>query len=110
MNKLIKKALKILLPLFLGGFALFWVYRDFDFARAGEVLLHGTHWGWMLLSLVFGVVSHILRGWRWKQVLTPLGVNPSRRDCVNAVFVSYAAHLLVPRIGVISRFGVLRPY
>ena len=41
MNKLLKKTLKILLPLALGGFILYWVYRDFDFTRAKEVLLHG---------------------------------------------------------------------
>ena len=72
MNKLLKKTLKILLPVALGGFILYWVYRDFDFARAKEVLLHGTNWGWMLFSLFFGVMSHVFRGWRWKQTLAPL--------------------------------------
>ncbi len=110
MNKLIKKALKILLPLFLGGFVLFWVYRDFDFSRAGEVLLYGTHWGWMLFSLFFGVLSHIIRGWRWKQVLTPLDVHPPISDCVNAVFVSYMANLVFPRIGDITRCGILKKH
>ena len=67
MNKIIKKTLKIVLPILLGGFILYWVYRDFDFERAKEVLLHGTDWGWMLLSLLFGVMSHVLRGWRWSR-------------------------------------------
>ena len=70
MNKIIKKTLKIVLPILLGGFILYWVYRDFDFERAKEVLLHGTDWGWMLLSLLFGVMSHVLRGWsRWGLIL-----------------------------------------
>ena len=69
MNKIIKKTLKIVLPILLGGFILYWVYRDFDFERAKEVLLHGTDWGWMLLSLLFGVLSHVLRGWRWGLIL-----------------------------------------
>ena len=69
MNKIIKKTLKIVLPILLGGFILYWVYRDFDFERAKEVLLHGTDWGWMLLSLLFGVMSHVLRGWRWRPLL-----------------------------------------
>lgn len=51
MNKIIKKTLKIVLPVLLGGFILYWVYRDFDFERAKELLLHGTDWGWMLFSL-----------------------------------------------------------
>ena len=44
MKKLIKKALKLILPLVLGGFILYWVYRDFDFVKAMEVLQHGTNW------------------------------------------------------------------
>lgn len=51
MNKLLKKTLKILLPIALGAFVLYWVYRDFDFARAREVLLHEVSWGWMMWSL-----------------------------------------------------------
>ena len=42
MKKLLKKTLKLILPVVLGGFILFWVYRDFDFTKAGDVLLHGT--------------------------------------------------------------------
>lgn len=76
MNKIIKKTLKIVLPVLLGGFILYWVYRDFDFERAKELLLHGTNWGWMLFSLFFGVMSHVFRGWRWRQTLEPVGGLP----------------------------------
>lgn len=78
MNKLLKKTLKIILPILLGGFILYWVYRDFDFSKAEEVLLHQTNWWWMLLSLFFGVMSHVLRGWRWKQTLEPLDAHPKQ--------------------------------
>ena len=110
MKKIIKKALKVVFPLALGGFILFWVYRDFDFSRAWEVLAHGMNYWWMLLTLVFGVLSHIFRGWRWKLTLEPLGAYPKTSDCVNAVFVSYAANLVVPRVGEVSRCGVLAKY
>lgn len=110
MNKLIKKTLKIVLPVVLGGFILYWVYRDFDFSRAREVLLHGTNWEWMLLSLFFGVMSHVLRGWRWKQTLAPLKAYPKTSDCVDAIFVSYATNLVLPRVGEVSRCGILSKY
>ena len=110
MKKLIKKALKLVLPIILGGFILYWVYRDFDFAKAGDVLRHGTNWGWMFFSLVFGVLAQVVRGWRWRQTLEPLGVYPKRTDCVNAIFVSYAASLVVPRLGEVSRCGILSKY
>lgn len=110
MNKLLIKILKIGLPIFLGGFILYWVYRDFDFVRARYVLLYGTNWWWMLFSLLFGVMSHVIRGWRWQQTLEPLGAYPSRSDCVDAIFVSYATNLLLPRVGEVSRCGVLSKY
>ncbi len=110
MNKLLKKTLKVVLPILLGGFILYWVYRDFDFAKAEYVLLHGTNWGWMLLSLFFGVMSHVFRGWRWKQTLEPMGARPRMSDCVDAIFVSYATNLILPRVGEVSRCGVLAKY
>ena len=72
MKKLLKKTLKLILPIVLGGFILFWVYRDFDFAEAGDVLKHGTNWWWMLFSLLFGIFAQVFRGWRWRQTLEPL--------------------------------------
>lgn len=98
------------MPLVLGGLILLWVYRDFDFSKVGEVLFHEMNFGWMFLSLIFGVLSHLFRGWRWKLTLAPLGAFPKTSDCVNAVFVSYAANLVIPRLGEISRCGILAKY
>ena len=110
MKKLLKKTLRLILPILLSGFILFWVYRGFDFEKAGEVLRHDTNWGWMLFSLIFGVFAQVFRGWRWRQTLEPLGGFPKRSDCVNAIFISYAASLVVPRLGEVSRCGVLAKY
>lgn len=110
MKKVLAKTAKIVLPLLLGAFILYWVYRDFDFARAGYILSHGLRWDWMVLSLLFGVLSHVVRGYRWHQMLEPLGVHPRTAHCVDAIYVSYAASLVVPRIGEVSRCGVLSRY
>lgn len=68
------------------------------------------NWWWMLVSLIFGVFSHVFRGWRWKQTLAPLGAYPKTGNCVNAIFISYAANLVLPRVGEVSRCGVLSKY
>ena len=104
------QALKILLPLLLGGAILYWMYRDFDFRSIQHVLLHEMDWTWMLLSLPFGVLAQAFRGWRWRQTLDPIGEHPRRSTCVHAVFLSYAASLVVPRIGEFMRCGVLKRY
>lgn len=110
MNKCLKKTMQIVLPVLLGAFILYWVYRDFDFGQVSNVLLHGIRWDWMSLSLLFGVLSHVFRGWRWKQTLEPLGEHPRRGNCVDAIFLSYAANLVLPRVGEVSRCGVLARY
>ena len=61
-----------MLPVLLGGFILYWVYRDFDFERAKELLLHGTDWGGCCFIVL--AYEHVFRGWRWRQTLEPLGL------------------------------------
>lgn len=113
-NEVLKKTssdiLKILFSLILGGAILYWMYRGFDFARLGDVMLHQMDWTWMLLSLPFGILAQAFRGWRWKLALAPLGEHPRNSTSVNSVFLSYALSLLIPRIGEFTRCGVLKRY
>ena len=108
---------KIVLPLLLGGAILYWMYRGFDFERVRQVVLHEMDWTWMLLSFPFGILAMALRGWRWRQTLEPIRDDISRRYegtevrssvSINAVFLSYAASLIIPRIGEFTRCGVLK--
>jgi conserved hypothetical protein len=110
MNKLIKKTLKTVLPLLLGGGILIWVYKDFNLKDAWQIILHGMNWWWMVASLFFGVMSHVIRGWRWKMTLVAMDTCPKTSNCINAVFVSYATNLILPRVGEISRCGILSKY
>lgn len=101
---------KILLPLILGGAILYWMYRDFDFKQLEHVLAEDMNWTWMLLSLPFGMLAEILRGLRWRQILEPAGEHPRRMTVVNSIFLSYAASLVIPRVGEFLRCGVLKRY
>ena len=112
-----RTVVKIALPMILGGAILYWMYRGFDFHRISHVMLHEMDWTWMLLSFPFGIMAQVLRGWRWRQTLEPLTrpsqgndrqPMPRRKVLVNSIFLSYAASLVVPRIGEFSRCGVLK--
>ena len=109
-KKVVKKCLQIVFPLLLGAGILYWTYRDFNFQRAWQVLDGGMNYGWMLFSLFFGISAQVCRGLRWKLTLEPLGENPRTSHCVYSIFISYAASLVVPRIGEVSRCGVLSRY
>ena len=106
--KRLNKIIKILLPLVLGGAILWWMYRGFDFQRIEHVLWHEMQWSWMLLSLPFGILAQAMRGWRWRQTLEPIGEQPRTSVTMNSIFLSYAASLVVPRIGEFMRCGVLK--
>ncbi len=109
-RKIANTCAKVTLPLLLGGAILYWMYRDFDFRSMGHVLLHEMDWAWMAASFPFGILAQVLRGWRWRQTLEPVGERPRRATCIYSIFLSYASSLVIPRIGEFTRCGVLRRY
>ncbi|MBO5187614.1 MAG: flippase-like domain-containing protein [Prevotella sp.] len=109
-RKITNIIIKVLLPLILGGAILFWMYRDFDFKSISRFMAEEMNWTWMLLSFPFGISAQAFRGWRWRQTLNPIGEHPRMGTCVNSVFISYAASLLVPRVGEFTRCGILKRY
>ena len=99
-----------MLSLALGSGILWWMYRGFDFSRIHDVLFNDMDWGVMMLSMVFGVTAQLFRGLRWQQSLEPLGEHARKSTCIHAVFLSYASSLIIPRIGEVTRCGVLKKY
>lgn len=93
----------------LGLLILYMIYADFDFAQLWSALSE-MNVMWFVISTFFGIMSHVIRGWRWKLTLAPLGYSPSSNMCVNSIFVAYAANLVVPRVGEVSRCVVLEQY
>ena len=107
MKKAITTSLRITLPFLLGAGILYWMYRGSSWSDISDMVFHRMKWGWMFLSLFFGIVPQVLRGLRWRLALEPAGEKPRRRTCTFAIFISYAASLVVPRIGEITRCGTL---
>lgn len=64
----------------------------------------------MWLSFPFGILAQVFRALRWRQLLRPMGEQPRVSTSVNAVFLSYASSLVVPRVGEVLRCGVLKRY
>ena len=110
MQRLIIKLTKVALPLVLAVAILWWMYRGLQWEQLRCVLTGEMSWTWMLLSMPFGILAQVLRGARWQQVMRPMGERPRLHTCVNAVFLSYASSLVVPRVGEVLRCGVLRQY
>ena len=105
--KILQTISKIILPFILGGAILYWMYRGEDWQSIKHVMLEEMNWTWMLLSFPFGILAQMFRGWRWQQTLEPFSRNEERGTgsevrssvCINAIFMSYAASLVIPRAG-----------
>ncbi|MBU3011518.1 flippase-like domain-containing protein [Polaribacter vadi] len=105
----IKKILKIIIPLVLGGFLVWYSLSKISI----DVLLgyfKEANYSWIFLGLFFGILSHLSRAYRWKFMLEPLGFKPKFTNSVLAVLVGYLVNLALPRAGEISRATVMTNY
>ena len=108
--KLSNVILKVLMPLVLGAGILYWMYRGEDWQTIMHVMTDEMDWTWMLLSFPFGILAQMFRGWRWRQTLEPVGEHPRISTSIHSIFLSYAASLVIPRVGEFTRCGVLKRY
>ena len=110
LNDFLKNTIKILLPFVFGVGIMWWMYRGTDWAQSFACVADARFWLPMSLSLLFGIVPQVLRALRWKMAIEPLGEPVRLGTCVDAVFMSYAASLVVPRVGEVTRCGTLKKY
>jgi glycosyltransferase 2 family protein len=110
LKKGILKTIKFIL-FFLLGILIFWmVYKDQDFRRIKSILTNDVNYFWIVVSLFLGVLSHFSRTIRWNLMIEPLGHKPRLLNTFLAVMVGYLMNLILPRMGEISRCGVLSRY
>jgi len=106
----ILKTLKFL-SFFLIGILIFWmVYKDQDINRIKSILSNEVNYWWIVLSMCLGLLSHVSRSLRWNLMIEPLGRKPRLLNTFLAVMVGYLMNLALPRMGEISRCGVLARY
>lgn len=112
MKKQIVNLLKIVLPLGLGIFLIWYYAQSLDEQGKKDIIssFQKANYGWILFSLVFAVLSHISRAYRWKYTLRPLGYEPKFWNSFFSVMIAYLVNLAVPRLGELSRCGVMSRY
>jgi glycosyltransferase 2 family protein len=102
LNKKIRNITRFTLFLAAGILLLYFAFRGIDFSEMA-VHFREARYGWIGLSLVFAVISHISRSRRWILLIQPLKYNPSLWNTVNAVLFGYLANYALPRAGEITR-------
>lgn len=109
MKSTTKKAIKIIVPLLL---AIFFGWYTFSKLPIKEFIpyFENANYSWIALGVVFGILSHLSRAYRWKFMLEPLGYNPKLPNSIMAVFIAYLANFGIPRSGEVLRAAVLTNY
>ncbi len=67
-------------------------------------------YSWIIFSIFLSFLSHLSRAMRWRMLLQPLGYNPKTSNTFFAVMIGYLANFALPRLGEVSRCGVLTKY
>lgn len=111
MSKL-KSFFKAIVPLSIG---LFFIYLTISFTNKEErelifSYIKNADYRFLLLSVFFGILSHISRAYRWKFLLAPLGYKPRFINSILSVLIAYIANLGIPRSGEILRATILSSY
>ena len=100
------------MPLSIG---LFFIYLTISFTNKEErelifSYIKNADYRFLLLSVFFGILSHISRAYRWKFLLAPLGYKPRFINSILSVLIAYIANLGIPRSGEILRATILSSY
>ncbi|MCE7956251.1 MAG: UPF0104 family protein [Bacteroidetes bacterium CHB6] len=99
-------AIKYLLFLALGVGMLWLTFRNQDFSSLEEKI-KTIKINWLIAATIAAIISHLSRAARWAMLIEPLGYKPKLSNTFWALCVGYLANLAVPRIGEITRCGVL---
>ncbi len=99
---------------FLGlGLLIIWLSLKNLTSEERREILHSfriANYNWVILAIVLGIFSHILRSLRWMIFLEPMGYRPSVKNTFYAVMIGYFANLAFPRLGEVTRCGILARY
>lgn len=93
----------------MGGF-LVWYSLTIVSPKALLQYFKNANYWWIGLGLIFGILSHLSRAYRWKFLLEPLGYKPRFVNSTLAVLVAYLMNIFLPRAGEVTRAAVMANY
>lgn len=107
MKQFIAKGLKYLILLLIGLVLLYFAFKGQDLNLLLEDL-RKAEYVWVFASILFAYLAHLLRAYRWRMMISSLGYGtPSLINTFYAVLIGYLANLAFPRMGEVSRCGVI---
>jgi uncharacterized membrane protein YbhN (UPF0104 family) len=91
--------------------SLFWiVYRDQDPAEMLGMLREDANYSWIGVAIVLGIASHVSRAVRWQLLARSMGYRITFWNSFMGVMIGYFANMAIPRMGELTRCGVVSKY
>ena len=106
---MIKNYLKILLPISIGIFCIYFSFRNINFSDFKQYFFE-INYAWVAIGILLGALSHISRSYRWKFLINPLGYKLGFINSVLAVFSAYLINYTIPRAGDLARATMISKY
>lgn len=109
MKKLLISILKFALSLGLGALLVWLAVRKLTPEDINEMkaAFARANWFWLFMGTAIGMLSNFVRAERWNMLLRSLGYKAKFGNVAAAVYVMYVGNIAFPRLGEISRCGVV---
>jgi len=99
---------------FLGlGLLIIWLsLKDLSTEERAQILhsFKTANYSWVALAIMLGICSHLLRAARWVLFFEPMGFKPKLTTTFYAVMIGYFANMAFPRLGEVTRCGIMSKY
>ena len=107
MRQFIAKSFKYFIFLLVGIVLFYLAFKGQDLNVLLEDL-QKAEYVWVFASILFANLAHLTRAYRWRMMISSLGHGtPSLINTLYAVLIGYLANLAFPRMGEVSRCGVI---
>jgi uncharacterized membrane protein YbhN (UPF0104 family) len=112
LKKLLFNFLKLSISLGLGVALILWFVNKMTPQQKQDTIdaFKRAEYFWIILAPLLGLISNLSRAQRWRQLLEPTGHKPGYWNTYFSVMMMYFFNLFFPRLGEVTRCGMLARY
>ena len=102
--------LKTFVPLSFGLIVFWLIFKTLGFKEILSIVKTDVNFYIIALSLPFGLFGNIMRAYRWRLLIHPLGYRPKISNLIYSFLGNYAVNLAIPRLGEVWRCTMISRY
>jgi len=110
LKKIVLNILKIGIPILVAIYICWYIWSGYTTEQKQEFIkvFSKADYFYVFLALVIGLISHLSRAHRWRYMLRSMGYNTSLKASFHATMIGNIINIILPRVGEVSRAGVLK--